>query len=317
MNRDAVLDRALGLQVNVHGLQQADAERGGVYSGREFLSIDLTREPVRRIAPAEVRHAPAGTEPGRADGGRIGRHADEARMRPRRGELYRRLGARGQHAQIATAVDVEVEVERHHGACRHGLEIDELRLHARREHSGVVDAWNKGDVPSVPVQRDAPRDAARIRNADVERRLVPERLDGPARNRAQIRPDESTRDFQVRAIDDNLEDAPLAQVGLHRADDVERFRKKGGPRDHLLRLSIAVRERAAVRHYEHRSPDRLRPAPGAADLLNDRIPPGRALAHDGLHHLQRDEQADEERRHYEQSRHRRCPQIHSVLHAGS
>ena len=231
----------------------------------------------------------------------------------RRGQPDGRLGSRGEHAQIAAAVDVEVERERHHDPGRHRREITQLRVDTRGEQPGVLNPRDERDIASVPVQRHASRDAARIRHTDVERRLAPERLDGPAGDRAHVGPDEPSRDFQVRAVHDHLEEATFAHVGLDRAGDLEQFRKKRGPRDELLLLSGTIGHGVPVRHREHGTPDRLRSAPGATDLLHDRIPPRRALAHNGLDHLQREEQADEERRHYDQSCHRRCPQNHPVL----
>ena len=137
MNRARVLHRALGLLVHVHGLQQADAERGRLPLWPASFSRSISPEqPARLIAPAEVRHAPVRREPRRADAARCrAADADEARMRPRRGELYGRLGARGEHAQIAAAVDVEVEVKRHHGASA-GTDArsPSLRLDTRGEY---------------------------------------------------------------------------------------------------------------------------------------------------------------------------------------
>ena len=133
----------------------------------------LSPFPLLRKPAPEVGHAPRGREAARVHARRIGRGADEARMRPARRQAHDRFVAGRQDAQLARAFDLDIELER-------------VRIRPRRRSCRApapatprleeADARRAGHEPlrlAVPGQVDRAGDAPGIADAEADAGVDP------------------------------------------------------------------------------------------------------------------------------------------------
>ena len=265
-----VLHGALGLDIDVDRPDQRHAKRG-----RQRLVLPLFRThvalgPARGEAPPEVGHAPGRFEAAVVRDALV-RRAEEARMRPGRRQPYAGLVAARHELQVRRAFQIEREREGQRLALR-GQACDR-GANARREQPVRSDARTRRDITPAQAQRDPSRDAARVRDPDVDRRALPVDCRRRRPNSREVGSGKPSAHRQVSGVDDHLEQTPPACFGIDGPLDRQRFRQHEQAIGPLLHDAVGIPPGVPVWNREHRAAECLRAAPLAADRARRFVSP--------------------------------------------
>jgi hypothetical protein len=237
-------------------------------------------------------------------------------MRPTRRQAHVRFDASGENAQLARSFQLEIDLERERlGAV--GGHAGRRGTDARREEPDALAAGLEPLRLAVPVDVDGSGDAARIADAEADRRAVPHDVVGRRFRVGESRRLERAPDLQARGVDHYREERSLSFLRIDGAIDVQRVRQESIMRHGVLLPARVVGPRIPVRDGQHGSTHGLGAAPVRADVAHDLVAPRRAFADDAAHHRQGRVQRHQNHSHDQQPDNRRCPhpsppELHSV-----